>query len=194
MLSPGRNLLNRELYTSFSTGYNLQPRYISTSSRQQPQARRTKAMGKNKKSIAPDEQHLHLERPPGQISASIADTHTHLHSTFSTYRSKYPAGQYTTVFDFVRGIYAGRDVDALVDVWCEAPVLKTQWRELADSAILEEDRKGKWAGTEYWFVMGTSASLSAPGRQLLWTGNVLDFPESWRTGAGYETRVTDIWY
>ncbi|EPS95401.1 hypothetical protein FOMPIDRAFT_1038523 [Fomitopsis schrenkii] len=112
-------------------------------------------MGKNKKSIAPDEQHLHLERPPGQISASIADTHTHLHSTFSTYRSKYPAGQYTTVFDFVRGIYAGRDVDALVDVWCEAPVLKTQWRELADSAILEEDRKGKWAGTEYWFVMGT---------------------------------------
>ncbi|KAI0719910.1 hypothetical protein C8Q72DRAFT_878197 [Fomitopsis betulina] len=106
-------------------------------------------MGKNRKSTAPNEQHLHLARPATHDSASIADTHTHLQSTFSVYRSKYPGGRYETVFDFVRGIYAGRDVDALVDVWCEAPVLKAQWRPLADSAISAEDRKDKWAGIEY---------------------------------------------
>ena len=114
-------------------------------------------MGKNKKSSVPDEQHLHLPRLDSlqpDVPVPIVDTHTHLHSTFSAYRSKYPSGQYATVFDFARGIYAGRDVDAIVDVWCEAPVLKAQWRELADSALSEEDRRDKWAGTEYWFVMG----------------------------------------
>ncbi|KZT65509.1 Metallo-dependent hydrolase [Daedalea quercina L-15889] len=114
-------------------------------------------MGKNKKSSVPDEQHLHLPRLsslPPDVSVPIVDTHTHLHSTFSTYRSKYPSGQYATIFDFVRGVYTGRDVDAIIDVWCEAPVLKAQWRELADSALSEEDRRRDWAGTEYWFVMG----------------------------------------
>lgn len=144
----GRNYLER---TSFATGYYL--RYICTESRQ---SRRTTVTGKNRKSTAPNEQHLHLARPATHDSASIADTHTHLQSTFSVYRSKYPGGRYETVFDFVRGICAGRDVDALVDVWCEAPVLKAQWRPLADSAISAEDRKDKWAGIEYWFVMGAS--------------------------------------
>ncbi|TFY57202.1 hypothetical protein EVJ58_g7168 [Rhodofomes roseus] len=115
-------------------------------------------MGKNKKSSVPGEQHLHLQ-PLSSLSekatAPIVDTHTHLHSTFSTYRSKYPAGRYETVFDFVRGMYEGRGVEAIVDVWCEAPVLKQAWRELADSALTEEERRSKWAGLEYWFVMET---------------------------------------
>ena len=162
MLSTGQGFLQSRLYRTSSAVYNLQARHISTASRQQSPIRRrsiAKTMGKNKKSSAPDEQHLHLGRPSSHISASIADTHTHLHSTFSAYRSKYPAGRYETVFDFVRGIYAGRDVDALVDVWCEAPVMKTQWKDLADSAVAEESRRTKWAGIEYWFVMGASASL-----------------------------------
>lgn len=158
MLRAGRLHSQFSLY-SFSPVYHPHVRHLSAGPRQPRQVRHTKAMGKNKKSSAPDEQLLHLNRPASHASASIVDTHTHLHSTFSTYRSKYPAGRYETIFDFVRGIYAGRDVDALVDVWCEAPVLKTQWKELADSAIAEEDRRSKWAGTDYWFVMGASASL-----------------------------------
>ncbi|KAH9913724.1 uncharacterized protein B0H18DRAFT_1097305 [Fomitopsis serialis] len=116
-------------------------------------------MGKNKKSSVPDEQHLHLPRLssiPEGIITPIVDTHTHLHSTFGAYRSKYPSGRYEThgSFDFVRGMYDGRGVEAIVDVWCEAPVLKQAWRELADSALTEEGRKSQWAGMEYWFVMG----------------------------------------
>lgn len=44
-------------------------------------------------------------------------------------------------------------MEALVDVYCEAPV-KTRWKELADSAISPESRKEKWNDIEYWFVMG----------------------------------------
>ena len=154
--STGHTLLNRTSYDFISRRCRPQARHIG--SRQQPQVRPNSLMGKNKKSSASDEQHLHLNRPSSHVSASIVDTHTHLHSTFSAYRSKYPAGRYETVFDFVRGIYAGRNVDALVDVWCEAPVLKTQWKELSDSALSEEDRNNKWAGTQYWFVMGEPPS------------------------------------
>lgn len=50
-------------------------------------------------------------------------------------------------------MYAGKNVDAIVDVWCEAPVTKL-WKEFADSAVSEEDRKEKWGGIEYWFVIG----------------------------------------
>ncbi|KAF8835224.1 Metallo-dependent hydrolase [Paxillus ammoniavirescens] len=109
-------------------------------------------MGKNKKSHLPNEKYLSL---PAHAEAAIpiVDTHTHLLSTFSSYRSKYTSGKYDTVWDFVRGIYAGRNVKAIVDVWCEAPV-QSAWKELADSAITPEDRAEKWGGIEYWFVMG----------------------------------------
>ena len=50
-------------------------------------------------------------------------------------------------------MYHGRRVEAIVDVWCEAPVLK-QWKELADSALTQEQREKDWGGIEYWFVMG----------------------------------------
>ncbi|KAI9067238.1 hypothetical protein FKP32DRAFT_1588883 [Trametes sanguinea] len=127
-------------------------RPLSTS----PCSQATHTMGK-KKSSAPPEQHLLLPQHPARSNAQaivpIVDTHTHLISTFSTYRSKYKEGKFTTVFDFVRELYKDHGVDAIVDVYCEAPVQK-QWRELADSALSEEDRKTKWGGLDYWFVMG----------------------------------------
>ncbi|KAG9312398.1 hypothetical protein JVU11DRAFT_6779 [Chiua virens] len=112
-------------------------------------------MGKNKNYILPNESHLVLPAHSNDAAAStpIIDTHTHLLSTFSTYKTKYPTGKYDTVWDFVRGVYHGRNVAAIVDVWCEAPVQRA-WKELADSAVSAEDRAEKWGGIEYWFVMG----------------------------------------
>jgi TatD DNase family protein len=115
-------------------------------------------MGKNNKkksNIIPAETYLRL---PPLADASLADqpiidTHTHLVSTFSTYRSKYKNGTLYTIHDFVREMYRDRNVKAIVDVWCEAPVLMA-WRELADSALTVEDREQKWGGVDYWFVMG----------------------------------------
>ncbi|OJT11783.1 hypothetical protein TRAPUB_11673 [Trametes pubescens] len=106
-------------------------------------------MGKKKSSV-PAEEHLLLPQHPARPDAQttpIVDTHTHLLSTFSFYRSKYKEGKHDTVYDFVREMYQGHAVDAIVDVYCEAPVTK-QWRELADSALSEEDRRVKWGGLE----------------------------------------------
>ncbi|KAG8215662.1 hypothetical protein J3R82DRAFT_7536 [Butyriboletus roseoflavus] len=109
-------------------------------------------MGKNKKYTVPDESHLSLPAHPN-AATPIIDTHTHLLSTFSAYKSKYPTGKYDTVWDFARGVYDGRNVKAIVDVWCEAPV-QHAWKELADSALSAQDRVTNWGGVEYWFVMG----------------------------------------
>ncbi|KAI0674957.1 hypothetical protein C8Q78DRAFT_1075308 [Trametes maxima] len=112
-------------------------------------------MGKKKNSV-PAEHHLLLPQHTGRADtqpAPIIDTHTHLLSTFSLYRNKYKEGKHETVYDFVREMYRGHGVDAIVDVYCEAPVQRL-WKELADSALSEEDRKEKWGGLEYWFVMG----------------------------------------
>jgi TatD DNase family protein len=103
---------------------------------------------KNKKQSIPDEAHLLL--PQYATNTAIVDTHTHLVSTFAQYQNKYKGGKYETIYDFVRGLYQGRKVDSIVDVWCEAPV-QTIWRELADSA---QRRDEQWDGIQYWFVMG----------------------------------------
>jgi len=117
-------------------------------------ARHPEAMG-NKKGQT--EAALILPAPPFASTTPIVDTHTHLVSTFESYRNKYKTGQFETTFDFVRGVYApgeGRPpVQCIVDVWCEAPVQRT-WREIADSAIDEANRRDKWGGIDYWFVMG----------------------------------------
>ncbi len=120
-------------------------------------------MGKNKKSSVPDELHLLLPQHTGRphpASAPIVDTHTHLLSTYSLYRSKYKQARYTTVYDFVRELYKDRGVDAIVDVYCEAP--HKTWKEIADSALTEEGRRDLWGGLEYWFVMGTSPPMFQP--------------------------------
>jgi hypothetical protein len=96
----------------------------------------------------------------------IYDTHTHLHSTFKEYQTNYPNGRYKTVKDFVKGFYGGPRTDddilpaipvpvkSIVDVWCEAPVLSKEWRELADSALTPESRAENWGDIDYHFVMG----------------------------------------
>ena len=120
-------------------------------------ARRTySSMGKNNKK-GPSEDCLLLPAHPRHTTASIVDTHTHLVSTFAAYKQKYKDAKYETVYDFVRGLYQGKKVTAMVDVWCEAPVQKV-WKEIADSALAEEDRKGRWGELEYWFVMGACQS------------------------------------
>ncbi|RDB15951.1 putative deoxyribonuclease TATDN2 [Hypsizygus marmoreus] len=107
-------------------------------------------MGK-KKSNTPAEENLILPTPPS--TSAIVDTHTHVASTFAMYRTRYKEGKYTDVFEFLRTMYEGRNVETILDVWCEAPVQKL-WKEFADSATSAEDRANKWAGVNYWFVMG----------------------------------------
>ncbi|KAI0295606.1 hypothetical protein B0F90DRAFT_1820437 [Multifurca ochricompacta] len=110
-------------------------------------------MGKNNKK-GPSEDSLLLPPHPAHTAAPIVDTHTHLLSTFAVYKQKYKDGRYQDVYDLVRGLYQGKKVAALVDVWCEAPVQKV-WKEIADSAaVAVENRKEKWGELEYWFVMG----------------------------------------
>jgi TatD DNase family protein len=115
-------------------------------------------MGKNNRNYQRDlpteESHLLLPRHVTTGgSTPIVDTHTHVALTYETYRRKYPNAQFEDLFSFVRGMYEGRNVGAVVDVWCEAPVRKT-WKELADSALTPDGIAEKWGGVEYWFVMG----------------------------------------
>jgi TatD DNase family protein len=109
-------------------------------------------MGKNNKK-GPSEDVLILPTHSSHLAAPIVDTHTHLVSTFAAYKQRYKDGKFENIYDLVRGLYRGKNVAALVDVWCEAPVQRV-WKEVADSAITEGDRAEKWGGLEYWFVMG----------------------------------------
>ncbi|SJL11823.1 uncharacterized protein ARMOST_15234 [Armillaria ostoyae] len=107
-------------------------------------------MGKNnkKRSSLPPHDLMTSAFPqhPSASKSTIIDTHTHLLSTFALYRSKYPEGKYETAFDFVEGVYAGKGVETIVDVWCEPEVfMRGTWKELAD---------GKWQGIQYRFVIG----------------------------------------
>jgi TatD DNase family protein len=101
-------------------------------------------MPKSKSSSPPE--HLLLLPPSPPTSTPIVDTHTHVASTFEAYRTRYKQGTHQTVFDMIRSLYANRNVEAVIDVWCEAPVRKL-WREFADST-------DKWGDINYWFVMG----------------------------------------
>ena len=99
----------------------------------------------------------HLPKFISSLSTCLC-THTHLLSTFEAYHEKYHEGAHDTVYDFARAVTAGRNVDAMIDVYCEAPVRKA-WKELADSALTEESRKEKWGGMDYWFVMGEQENI-----------------------------------
>ncbi|KAI6102287.1 hypothetical protein EV401DRAFT_2061234 [Pisolithus croceorrhizus] len=112
-------------------------------------------MGKNnkKKTSLPNEKHLLLPLHSTAATTPVVDTHTHLLTTYSWYRSKYVTGKFNDIYEFVRGLYVGRNVKAIVDVWCEPPMPRS-WKELADSAISPRDRATKWGGVDYWFVMG----------------------------------------
>ncbi|KAF9029906.1 hypothetical protein BDZ89DRAFT_1038223 [Hymenopellis radicata] len=111
-------------------------------------------MGKKSKKSLPSESFLLLPHPSGSQETptttwygpglEIVDTHTHLLSTFQSYRQNYPEGAFNSIADFVRDVYAGRNIHSIVDVWCEAPVI-SQWREIADT---------KYDGIKYNFVIG----------------------------------------
>lgn len=122
-------------------------------------------MGK-KRNTTPPEEHLLLpphpsrEESPEADHTPTVDTHTHLLSTFEAYQTTYKPGKHETIWDFVRGMYRGRRVEAIVDVWCEAKVWKGIWREIADSALDDAKREEQWAGIKYWFVMGESGMHS----------------------------------
>jgi len=109
-----------------------------------------------KKSSTPTEDNLLLPTPPSTLP--IVDTHTHLASTFDYYRGRYKEGKYTDVYAFLNAMYEGRRVEAIVDVWCEAPVRKL-WKEFADSAM-DKEAKAKWGGMEYWFALGAFVIFS----------------------------------
>lgn len=132
-------------------------------------------MGKNNKNKV-QESDLVLPPHSSQSSTPIIDTHTHLVSTFSAYQAKFKGGKHATVHEFVRRVYGAEagevvedngeadangsiptqrpKVESIIDVWCEAPVQKKIWKEIADTALTEEQRKREWGGIEYWFVMG----------------------------------------
>jgi len=112
---------------------------------------------KKSNSPAAGEEALLLPTPP--TSGKIVDTHAHLVYTFDAYKKKYKDGKHADVFSFVRAMYEGRNVEAVVDVWCEAPIRRTLYKELADSAISPEDRESIWGGVEYWFALGVFISL-----------------------------------
>ncbi|KAG5653458.1 hypothetical protein H0H81_000227 [Sphagnurus paluster] len=90
------------------------------------------------------EQFLLLPAPPS--TSSIVDTHTHLGLTFAAYRRNYKSGKHQDAYQFIQAMYKGRNVEAIVDVWCEAPVQKRLWRSFADSAVKSEDREKMWGG------------------------------------------------
>ena len=61
------------------------------------------------------------------------------------------------LYDFVRTMYEGRNVESIVDVWCEPVTPNKQWKEFADSWLKPEDgqRLVLWGlRFEYWFVLG----------------------------------------
>jgi TatD DNase family protein len=90
---------------------------------------------------------------PAGYAPPLVDTHTHLAGLHDFYTRAYPAGAHAgqSAFDLVRALYAQHGVQAVVDVWCEAPVLP-EWRAFADGAL-----EGRWGGLQYWFVMGAWA-------------------------------------
>ena len=139
---------------------------VSTAlSRRRPSRRPFMTNSKKKRPGIPDETHLSLppHAPSVDYTIPIVDTHTHLLSTYQRYRSVYSNPRYEDVFSFVREMYGAskeekvgisrHGTDAIIDVWCEAPVTRA-WKEIADSSLSETERKERWGGVEYWFVMG----------------------------------------
>lgn len=102
-----------------------------------------RTMGKSKKSkpSTPESalvipKHPCLADQDGPV-APIVDTHCHMLSTFSFYKSKYPEGDKNSVQDFVKAYFAqeqSNKIEGLVDVYCEPPF--SGWKECV--ATLED--------------------------------------------------------
>ena len=62
-----------------------------------------------KKSNTPREQYI-LPTPPS--SSGIVNMHTHIVTTYSSYHKRYK-GTYENVFNFIKAIYEGQNVEAI---------------------------------------------------------------------------------
>ena len=102
-----------------------------------------------KKSSTPAEGYLLLPTPPSSLP--IVDTHTHVAATFEYYRGRYKEGRYLDVYEFVKAMYVDRNVEAVVDVWCEVPA-----RKILQILRWDKEKRGE---LKYWFVMGTWCKL-----------------------------------
>ncbi|KAH6897718.1 hydrolase [Coprinopsis sp. MPI-PUGE-AT-0042] len=104
-------------------------------------------MGK-KKSNTPGEEHLLMPAPPTTLP--IVDTHTHILMTYNLYQAKYNKDgsndKFPTIYDFVNGMCKERNVESIVDVWCEPGAWGRMWKDMADS--------DKWDGLGYSFTLG----------------------------------------
>ncbi|GAA6002174.1 hypothetical protein JCM10207_003109 [Rhodosporidiobolus poonsookiae] len=94
-------------------------------------------------------QHAELKGLSEGEQVELVDTHTHVLSTFLAYKEKYPEGQHQSVKDFVKATLP--NMDAVVDVWCEAP-MKADWSDVVESLVQlkEEDA----SAPAYHFVVG----------------------------------------
>lgn len=105
-------------------------RPASTSTKKGSQLRK---MGKKKGPSAPESSllmPLHDALKNSQEHLPIIDTHCHLFSTYSFYKSKYPDGQHASVQDFIRAYMRQQTstlVEGVVDVYCEPPF--AGWKE-----------------------------------------------------------------
>ena len=77
-------------------------------------------------------------------------------TTYSFYCHRYKEGKHKNVFDFIKAMYEGHNVEAIMDIWCDAPVQKL-WKTFTDLALTPEDRQSHWGGIEYWFALGKLA-------------------------------------
>ncbi|KIJ43729.1 hypothetical protein M422DRAFT_60300 [Sphaerobolus stellatus SS14] len=103
---------------------------------------------------APKEWQLLTLKHPAAPGTPIVDTHTELTSTFRRYRKSYPDTEFKYLHSFVRGLYGKAKVGAIVDVWEWDEVPESMaWKELADSAVKEEERVAKWGRVGYWFIL-----------------------------------------
>ena len=75
------------------------------------------------------------------------DTHTHLWMTFDALKKAGYA--FNDVFHMARQIRFAEQMETVVDIWCEAPILAQQCRALADA-----DQSADWAGLDYRFAIG----------------------------------------
>jgi TatD DNase family protein len=110
-------------------------------------------MGKSskaRKAAVPPEEALVIPVHPELVDfpapIDIVDTHTHLVSTYGVYRSAYPDGVHESLYAFARALYEPTNVKTVIDVWCEAPVMK-EWKELANAG-------DAWGLVDYRFAMG----------------------------------------
>ncbi|KAM0754802.1 Metallo-dependent hydrolase [Meredithblackwellia eburnea MCA 4105] len=135
-------------------------RLASTYRPQQEHRNQQRKMTKSKKSRGPPPEgclmlpkHPELAGDEGE-GVELVDTHTHILSTYAAYTAKYPPPDHThqTIKSFAKDVLQSHGITHVVDVWCEAPMVKN-WREVVDS-LSELNKDDKDEGMKYSFVVG----------------------------------------